>query len=159
MHFLSRLCLLNDHPSRFFFIFGNQKKSHELKSDEYGDWGSIMTVLFLAKKSRTSSEVYNAGFVQNSTISKRIFPMFHTQNVGENCTTRANWYANIIWNVSVNNLASIQNHFSHCHTSSLDVDVLNTCNVHDNLGNTYTIRIWISKTTLALLIIYSQNAT
>jgi hypothetical protein len=38
-----------------FFIFGNKKKSHGAISGEYRGWG-MTTVLFLAKKLRTSND-------------------------------------------------------------------------------------------------------
>ena len=44
-------------PFMVFFSFGNRKKSQGAKSGEYGGWG-IITVLFLVKNSRTSSEVW-----------------------------------------------------------------------------------------------------
>ena len=44
-------------PFKVLFIFENRKKSRGTMSGEYGGWG-IVTVLFLAKNSRTSNEVW-----------------------------------------------------------------------------------------------------
>ena len=42
---------------KVLFSFGNRKKSHRAMSGEYGGW-RIVTVLLLAKNSRTSNEVW-----------------------------------------------------------------------------------------------------
>jgi hypothetical protein len=42
-------------PFKVLFIFGNNKKSYGAISGEYGGWG-MTTVLFLAKKLRTSND-------------------------------------------------------------------------------------------------------
>lgn len=38
-------------------MFGNRKKPHGAMSGEYGEW-NIVTVLFLAKNSRLSNEIW-----------------------------------------------------------------------------------------------------
>ena len=43
-------------PFKILFIFGNRKKPHGAMPGEYGGWG-IVTLLFLAKNSRTRNEV------------------------------------------------------------------------------------------------------
>lgn len=64
-------------PLKVLFIFGNKKNLHTAKSDEYVDGGSV-AVLFLAKSSRTSSELcavafYGATATNCSAISPGVY--------------------------------------------------------------------------------------
>ena len=90
-----------------------QKKSAGLKSNEYGGWGMI-TVLFLAKNSRTSINVWadalswstiHNWFFHNSVRFQRIKDKVHWQNFylktsinsGENVYTCGGWWPDYIF--------------------------------------------------------------
>jgi len=95
--------LVKRRPFKILFIFGNRKKSHGAMSGKYGGWG-IVTVLFLAKNSWTSNEVWAGAFCCYA---------FHTQNIRQNFMAWANWYANIISDFSDCNSAIVHNNFFH----------------------------------------------
>ena len=72
-------------PFKVLFIFRNRKKSHGAMSGEYGGWG-IVTVLFLAKNSRTSNELWAGAlsWCKSHELffhkSGRFFGLFHANS-------------------------------------------------------------------------------
>ena len=73
-------------PFKVLFIFWNRKKSHGAMSGEYGGWG-IVRVLFLAKNSRTSNEVWTGALSWRESHelffykSGRFFGLLHANGV------------------------------------------------------------------------------
>jgi hypothetical protein len=59
---------------KVFLIFGNKKKSQGALSGEYGGWG-MTTVLFLAKKLRTSNDKIQQFW------NEFCCHLFHAQNI------------------------------------------------------------------------------
>ena len=84
-------------PFMDLFNLGNRKKSQRAKSGEYDGLG-MMTVLFLAKKLRTSNDEWAS---QNSSILERT-SLLHASDpkYPKNCMAWANRYADILNNCS-----------------------------------------------------------
>ena len=98
-------------PFMSLFNLGNRKKSQRAKSGEYGGWGMI-TVLFLAKKLRTSNDEWAS---QNSAFWNELrCHTLQTQNILENCMAWANRYTNILSNFSNSDSTILHNNFLHC---------------------------------------------